>query len=71
MDLADHNMGGNRQLAYSLSSTGRICKQTMTMNAGYLAHSQMTQGNGFYNLPIAGKATALVTSHSKFRESEA
>jgi hypothetical protein len=43
----------------------------MTMNVGYLAHSQMTQGNGFYNLPIAGKVTVLVTAHSKFRVSEA
>jgi hypothetical protein len=34
-----------------------------------LAHSQVTQGNGFYELPSARKATALVTSHSTFRES--
>ncbi len=32
-----HDANGNRQLAYSMSSTGRICKQTMTMNAGYLS----------------------------------
>jgi hypothetical protein len=43
----------------------------MTMNAGHLAHSQMTQGNGIYNLPIAEKVTILVTDHSKFRVSEA
>jgi len=70
MDLADHNMGGNRQLAYSLSSTVRICKQTMTMNAGYLAHTQIVLATVF-TICRGQKSTALVVSHSAFRESEA
>jgi hypothetical protein len=73
----DFNGFGPCRQVWQLTATplpvicGLDLQETMTMDAGYLAHSQMTQGNGFYNLPSVRKSTALVTIQSKFRVSEA
>lgn len=70
-DLADDNIGGNRQPIRSLSVAGQICKKLWRPEVGHLAHTKVVQCSSFYNLPSVRKATALVTAHTKFRESEA